>query len=138
MKILIEHPPIWASACAVFRIHDAVIFTYGDTIYNPGDVPISDDLIVHEETHAKQQNHNDEDAALWWGKYLRDPEFRVEQEVEAYANQYNFLCNIIQNKQKRFEVVKRMAEILSGPVYGECIGLEKALFLIREKSNENT
>lgn len=137
MKITIGKPPIWDNACVAFQINpSSVLFTYGDTIYNPGDAQITDDLMIHEQVHAKQQKHNDEDAALWWGKYLRDPEFRISQEVEAYAEQYKFLCRKIQNKQQRFELVKRMAEIMSGPLYGNCISFGSALFKIKEKANE--
>lgn len=131
MKILVEKPPNYNNIGLAFPLHYGILFTYGDTLYNPDNVRISEDLIVHEETHARQQTEPD----LWWGKYLRDPQFRVEQEVEAYANQYNFICRKVQNKQKRFEIVKRMAEILSSPMYGGCINLGAAVLKIKEKAN---
>lgn len=135
MKIKIEKPPIWDSARDAFQINPGtVLFTYGDTLYNPGGARLSDDLLHHEEVHAKQQKHNDQDAALWWGKYLRDPEFRLNQELEAYGAQYKFICNKVQNRQQRFELLKRMSTILSGPLYAECVGFNKAMQLIKEES----
>lgn len=136
MEIKIAKPPIYDSACSAFKINpETVLFTYGDTIYNPGGVNLSDDLIKHEEVHAEQQNHNDEEAALWWGKYLRDPEFRLKQEVEAYGKQYWYICRYkTSNKQTQFTILKRFAQILSGPLYGECVGLLRAMQLIKEQS----
>ena len=96
MKIIIEKPPIYEAILAHrMTPSEKTIFTYGDTIYNPNNVPISDDLMVHEEVHSKQQNHSDDYAEIWWGRYLVDPCFRIAQEVEAYANQYDFICKKI-------------------------------------------
>lgn len=137
MKIVIGKPPVWNNVCNAFQINPGItLFTYGDAIYNPGGAQITDDLMIHEQVHGKQQKHNDDEAALWWGKYLRDPEFRLSQELEAYAEQYKFLCRKIQNKQQRFEIVKRMATILSGPLYGNCISFGSAVLKISEKAHE--
>jgi len=136
MKIKNSKPPIWDKANKVFKINpNTVLFAYGDTIYNPSGAHITDDLLIHEQVHAKQQKYNDKDAEIWWNKYLVDPEFRLSQEIEAYAEQYKFMCIKIQNKQQKFEILKRMAEILSGPLYGECINFNQALLKIKEKSN---
>lgn len=135
MKILIEKPPIYNNLSAVFPLHRGIIFAYGDTIYNPDDVRLSDDLIVHESVHIKQQGGTIEGAELWWSKYMRDENFRLEQEIEAYAHQYNFICRKMQDKRNRFKLLKRMAEILSGPSYGSCVSLSGALLKIKEKAS---
>lgn len=138
MQVKNEKPPIFDDACRTFRVNaSTVLFTYGDTIYNPGGVEISDDLMAHEAVHGDQQNHNDTDAALWWGKYLRDPKFRVIQEAEAYGKQYWFICQYkTKNKQTQFTVLKRFAEMLSSPLYGECVGLLTAMSLIKEEAKK--
>lgn len=136
MKILIERPPIYDNLSLVFPLHRGIIFAYGEDIYNPDDVRVSEDLIVHESVHIKQQKELGPD--IWWSKYMRDTDFRLSQEIEAYAEQYNFICRKEQNKQKRFEILKRMAEILSSATYGKCIGLGNALLKIKEKSNDIT
>ena len=91
MKIVNEKPPIFDKIvkAGMSPSLDSTIFTYGDTIYNPSGRPIPDHLIAHEARHFKQQGN---DPAAWWDKYLVDKEFRFEQEAEAYANQYKFLC----------------------------------------------
>ncbi len=137
-KISTEKPPVWENARAVFRINpDTVIFAYGDTIYNPGNVNIPDDIIAHEMVHLGQQKNNRDEARLWWGKYMRDPAFRLSQEVEAYGKQYWYICTKkTKNKQMRFNVLKRYAEILSGPLYANIVGLQKAMELIRKEAQK--
>lgn len=134
-----EKPPIWENARAVFRINlDTVIFSYGDTIYNPGKVEIPPDIMIHEMVHIGQQKGNREDAALWWGKYMRDAEFRLSQEVEAYGKQYWYICTKkSQDKRVQWNVLKRFAEILSGPLYAGCVGLPRAIQLIKEEARKH-
>ena len=74
MEIRNEKPPVWDSACAAFQVNPKnTVFTYGNVIYNPSGLNISEDVIAHETVHSIQQNYNDKDAALWWGRYLREP-----------------------------------------------------------------
>lgn len=138
VKIKNEKPPIYENACAAFRINPkTTIFTYGDTIYNPNNLNLSDDIIAHERVHIEQQKANDKDAQIWWTKFLQDPEFRLSQELEAYAKQYNFICQRkTQNKQIRFNVLKRYAEILSGGLYGNCVSFYRAMQIIREEAEK--
>ena len=139
VKISTERPPVWENACARFKINPKVtIFAYGDTIYNPGDVDIPDDLIAHEMVHLGQQNYNTEDASIWWGKYMRDSEFCLSQEVEAYGMQYAYICqHKTNNPQRRFEMLRIYAQILSGPLYGHCVDMTKAMELIKEESKKH-
>lgn len=138
VKIKNEKPPIYENACAAFRINPkTVIFTYGDTIYNPNGLVLSDDLIAHEQVHIEQQKANDKDAQIWWTKYLQDSEFRLSQEVEAYAKQYNFICKYkTQNRQTRFTILKRYAEVLSGGLYGNCVSYMRAMQIIKEEAKK--
>lgn len=142
MEIKNEKPPIWDSVCQAFEVNPSMtLFTYGDTIYNPSGQDIPDHLMEHEELHAEQQKHNDNDAALWWGRYLREPMFRLDQESKAYAKQYAFICNHpdkkmrITDRNKRFRVLHHFANSLSGPLYGRCISHAEAMQLIKKLSN---
>ena len=147
MKILNEKPPIWDAACAAFKVNPgATVFTYGEKLYNPAGIDIPDHLMVHEETHSEQQlafvaperrtaENWDEGAALWWGKYLREPAFRLEQEAQAYAKQFAFICRQIKDRNRRFKIGMDLANILSGPLYGRCIGTNEAYQLIKKLSN---
>jgi hypothetical protein len=133
MIIKNEKPPIWDNACAAFKINPAnTLFTFGDTIYNPGGIdPIPAHLLVHEEVHAEQQGHNDEGAALWWGKFLRDHSFRLEQEARAYGAQYTFLCKTVKDRNQRYKILWDLAGILSGPLYANCSSRQGAVKLIQ-------
>lgn len=64
------------------------VFTYGDTIYLQANEKLPEHLEIHESVHAIQQGHNPKE---WWDKYLADPLFRLEQELEAYRTQYKWV-----------------------------------------------
>jgi hypothetical protein len=129
MIILNEKPPNFDHICAAFKINpQTTVFTYGDILYNPAGAYISDDTMIHEEVHAKQQKEITPE--LWWGKFLRDANFRIGQEARAYAVQYRFLCQTHKDRNERVRILVRMAKTLSGPLYGEAIPHGKAFQLI--------
>lgn len=135
VKVSTEKPPCFDNLVVWLGFIPATaIFTYGDTIYNPNNVKLSDQLIVHEQVHMKQQGFNDADAALWWGKFMRDEKFRIDQEAEAYAEQYAFLCHYIKAKQQRFDLLMQLSRILAGPLYGHAVPYVEAMGLIRNRS----
>lgn len=147
MKVLMQKPPIWDDVCIAFGIKAEAWFTYGDTIYCV-DVPFPPaEIIEHEHVHMEQQlafvpdecrtiENIKEGAALWWGKYLRDPEFRLDQEARAYAKQYAFICNkIIKDRNRRSKFLIQLARSLSGPLYNKIIGQIEAMKLIKKYSN---
>ena len=135
LKIKLEKPPIWDSVCTAFEINPKnVCFTYGDTIYNPNNFKMSPELIEHEKLHMEQQNHNEVDAALWWGKYLRDPKFRLDQEARAYGKQLKYVKKIIKDRNALAVYNRKLAVSLSGPLYGNVIDLAEAMLLIKHYS----
>ena len=132
MKVLEEKPPIYDAIIANgMHPHEGVIYTYGDTIYNPSGLVLPEHLIQHELTHVGQQG-TDPDA--WWGRYLIDPYFRIEQESHAYAKQYDFMCKTMKDRNQRFRLLMQIANILSGPVYGNVITHTAALKSIKDKT----
>ncbi len=127
----IKNAPIYEQVKALFEIDDEhTIITYGDTIFQPHELP--PDLIVHESVHCKQQGYNQADASNWWDQYLHDPEFRLSQELEAYREQYAFLKKHIKDRNKLFLHLRKLAQDLSGPTYGNIIGAMTALQEIRK------
>lgn len=135
MQISNEKPPCWEEANKLFKLEEldlGTVFTYGDTLYNPSNVPISQDLFAHEETHGHQQEHNDTVAGLWWKRYIADPAFRLDQEVEAYGAQYAFLCQREKDRNKRAQMLWRIATALAGPMYGNIVTHSEAMRRIRE------
>lgn len=133
MNVLNTKPPCYERAAALFGLKegDPIFFTYGDTIYNPGNATLTTDLLVHEQTHGEQQEMHPDVAAIWWERYCHDPEFRVEQEAEAYGAQYEFLCRQYKDRNKRARIMHVLAKALSGPMYGNCVSYQDAAEKIR-------
>jgi len=92
VKISTEKPPQWILDAVKSQWNvdweSNVIFTYEDTI-STSSGEMSEDLIAHEQTHIRQQAEMGAD--VWWKRYLEDDQFRYEQELEAYQNQYKWL-----------------------------------------------
>lgn len=126
MKITHEKPEIYETLRAKFGIdwNKGIIITYKGNIYCKTD--ISEDLVVHESVHIKQQSEDPE----WWDKYLADINFRLAQEVEAYRAQYNFIKENYDRNTRR-NALKRIASDLSSSIYGNIISFEDAKNIIK-------
>ena len=85
-----------------------IAIVYGDTIYSPK--PVEDDILAHEMVHVRQQTAMGAEA--WWKRYLEDPGFRLDQELEAYHAQYQFWKDHIKNREMLSRVLARMAHDL--------------------------
>jgi len=134
MIISNEKPPIWDEANKLFKLEElklGTIFAYGDTLYNPFDQPLTQDLIVHEMRHAEQQGHDRTIAGLWWKRYLADLAFRLSQEVEAYGEQYRYFCTIRKDRNEQNRILIRLGDMLAGPMYGNMVDPSEARRLIR-------
>ena len=101
-----------------------IIITYGDTIYSKFD--ISPDLVVHEITHVQQQEVLWRDN--WWDRYFEDTAFRLEQELEAYRNQYSFIKQNF-SRPVRKTMLRQIANIMSTLYGGMCTYDEAIEFL---------
>jgi hypothetical protein len=135
VKISFGDPPNIESIQQAFQADlSKTIFTFGDTIYNPNQLSLTPDLIEHEKVHMAQQKRNEKDAALWWGKYLRDPKFRIDQEAKAYARQYDILAIARKGREERFHIRFGLAGILASKLYGSVISLYEAERLIHKLS----
>ena len=148
VKVSTEKPPVWDAICVAFKINPVTaIFTYGDTIYNPNNIPLNRHLVEHECVHMKQQKAmvikkgnnvgmtekntlEQMTPALWWGKFLRDVNFRIDQEARAYGHQYDVICETIKDRNLRARVKQDLARSFSGPLYGNCISQAEAANLI--------
>ena len=135
MKVLAENPPNLSDIQKVFDVLPTSVFCYGSIIYNPNRCPIDIPIMAHEETHSRQQG---DDPAGWWKKYLEDVEFRIEQEVAAYQVQYWLQCKIIKNRDIRALNLTRLAQSLSGGMYGCTMPLVEAKRLIQWKHKKKS
>lgn len=128
MKIVNEFPPAFDKINNIFSLNKDVIYTFGDTIYNPGNCNITPDVEAHEEVHQKQQGDN---PTLWWNRYLEDPLFRLNQELEAYQRQYEFFCSVHKDKNRRFKFLHQLATVCSSGIYGNMIRPNEAMRRIK-------
>lgn len=127
MKIVIGFPPNIDLIRARFPLHQGVVFTYGDTLYNPDGAIIPNHLLVHEEVHVRQQGSTPE---KWWEIYFIDKEFRLSQEAEAYGAQYQFVHSRSSRQVSR-DFLKTLANQLSSPLYGKLCSFAQAKELIQ-------
>lgn len=133
MKIVIAKPPNFEKINEVFDIEGKpVVFTYGDILYNPTDGHVPWHLEIHERIHTRQQGDNPE---AWWDRYLVDPAFRVDQEVEAYGAQYWFLRKTVRDRNKLDRYLRSLATDLSGAIYGHSITYHEAITRIKDAAN---
>ncbi len=131
MKIINKLPPIYNKIIkSDLKPNKYTIYTYGDVIYNPNNLNIPDDLIVHESIHSRQQIHNVDE---WWNKYLLNKEFRLNQELEAYVAQYRFICMKVKDRNQRNKILLDICNILSSEIYGNIITSSIARKLIINK-----
>ncbi len=133
LKISEDYPPNYDDIKAVFDLSDAKpLFTYGDTIYNPHKADLRPDLLIHEEIHSKQQG---EDPKSWWVKYLKDTDFRLSQELDAYALQFHYVKERVK-ADKYFWFLDKLAETLSSKIYGNLLTYQQARTKIRKREKE--
>ncbi len=134
MKVEHTTPPNYDEICLHFNVRHKknVVFTYGDTLYMPNCKQPSDDLLVHEETHQKQQGDNPE---VWWKDYFASTGFRLFNELEAYRNQYQYFKQHHDREDTR-RFVRRIAKDLSGEMYGNVISKSQAVELIKGEQDE--
>lgn len=125
MKIKNEYPPNIELIRRRFTLHKDVVFTYGDTLYVPnGASSIPTDLLIHEETHERQQKEFGVDE--WWSYYFVSDGFRTAMEIEAYQNQYNYMRVKIKDRNKLNLYLHRLANDLSSAIYGNVLSLAEA------------
>lgn len=135
MQISTERPPIWDAVCAAFNIEPLnACFSYGATLYNPNKLELPEHIIEHEKLHMEQQGHDEGKAALWWGRYLREPNFRVDQEARAYGRQYAFICSYVGDRNARARVLGQLAKSLSGPLYDNAVSYLDAKRMINKRA----
>ena len=102
-----------------FDITPSTIFAYDHKIYSNNSLP--EHLIVHEQTHHKQQDEYGLDN--WVEKYLNDNKFRLLMEIEAYQTQ----LKSIKDRNSRAKVAMESAKNLSSSLYGNIIDYKEAL-----------
>lgn len=133
-QILNRQPKNYDALVAAFPSIPSLkpLFCYGDTIFNPFDRHVTEDLIVHETVHSYQQaSPSLLGPDNWYARYISDPAFRLEQEVEAYRAQYAFLAQSTPDRNRLFRHLRELSLALSSPLYGSLITPSEARELIK-------
>lgn len=129
MKIVKDYPPNYKLIVLAFKLKPGVIFTYGDTIYNPSGAIIDIPLMKHEEVHMRQQAEYGPEK--WWGRYLIDNDFRFAQEIEAYQEQFRWIKKVVKDKNRLVFYLEQLAGFLSSEQYGSIVTKSQAMEAIR-------
>lgn len=132
MKVKNEKPPIWNKLRKALNFNETLtVFTYGHVIYNPSGGVVPTDVVIHEQVHERQQ-----EGFLgpwrWWRKFIKSPQFRYEQELEAYRVQYQWMRARLGDREKLVRYLSALAGCLSGEMYGSIVSYSEAMQLIKE------
>lgn len=130
MKVVMGKPPNWSELVKAFPVGGlrGVLVTYGDAIYVPNGGKVSPQLHAHEGAHAYRQVHGDFGGPDgWWALYMRDPEFRLREELIGYRAQLESHRSWGFGRKAIEGYAKSLARHLSGPIYGNLISESKAL-----------
>ena len=109
---------------------NTTVFTVGNKIHSKH--PLTEDLLAHEVTHVGQQTAMGD--GVWWDRYFVDPAFRMEQELEAYRNQYKWVTDTFSDRNKQASYLVGFARSLSGTMYGNLITFTEAMQLIKSNA----
>lgn len=126
MRIVYNYPPIYQKVVKAFPAarSEGVIFTYGDTIFNPSKCSIPPAILAHEEVHSRRQGKTAGLIEEWWDQYLVDKQFRFDEELIAHKEEYNWYIKS-SLREKRI-ALNFIAKRLSSPVYGNLTTLKRA------------
>lgn len=121
MRVIIGQCPMHDEVTAFFQIPPgmAVIFSWGDAIYNPTGAKINKELHAHEEVHSGRQGKTDNDITLWWRRYMSEPLFRYREELPAHIAEYQAYCK--RHGSGRVQFLDKVAERLASPLYGNIV-----------------
>lgn len=132
MKISFTYPPNITDVVKVFPAARAqgVIFTYGDTIFNPGRVCIPAPLLEHERIHSLRQGTDAIGIEKWWNNYLTSKDFRFEEEVLAHKEEYR--CYMESSRKEQRRALRFISRRLASPLYGSLTSERKARSILLE------
>jgi len=128
-----EYPPNFERIQKAFRSYtfdnSQMIYAYWPDIYNPDGVHIPKDTMAHELVHLERQENNPE---AWWDKYLTNANFRLEEELAAYREQYRFAKTIIKDRNKLALGLMKIAHCLASSMYGNLLSINEAIKAIEQ------
>ena len=128
MNFSLQIPPIYTRLHARFGVewNDGIAITYGDTVYSKNPIPV--DVAEHEKVHVWQQSQIGVEE--WWDRYINDPDFRLNQEVQAYKEQIRALNVLIKDRNQLYLAKRKLYRDLAGPMYDYMVSADYAKELL--------
>lgn len=126
IKMKYKKPFFWPILKLFFPAYDpegTVAVAFGRIVY--ANQEIDEHYKVHEATHLKQHRHSYFFAVIWWIKYLFSKKFRYEQELEAFAVQYQWIKKHWP-KNKHQDILLHLSGQLSSELYGSMVDIYQA------------
>ena len=132
-RIVIAEPPLYSHIVEAFGVRpgDGVIYSWGDTVYNPDGVPIPPQVLAHEAVHGERQGTSTVAIVQWWKRYIESPRFRLAEEIPAHQAELKWWLEY-GNRAERRAAVKVVAKRLASPLYGRLVGRSAAEAMLRE------
>lgn len=143
MIVVVDRPPMWDLIDKTFHVAGkAILFAWGDRIYNPMGVTVPKELHAHEEIHGERQLAyagcgplTAEDCVLnWWRLYIKDPAFRLAEEIPAHRAEYLSFCKRHADRNSRAKMLSMISMKLAAPLYGSLVTHAEARKLIVESA----
>ena len=129
MEIVKGYPPNIKEIEKVFNLKGKKpIFAYSPILYAPMGGDLDHPTIIHEQTHFLQQG---DDPKSWWDLYINNKDFRIEQETEAYSNQFQAFKERIEDRNDQAKYLHILATQFSSDLYGNVLEYSEALKLIK-------
>jgi hypothetical protein len=130
VRVVRGYPPNIAEIRARLKPGPRTVFAYGDVVYSPSSWTLPPDLLAHEAVHSQQQRRAGGPEA-WWRRYIDEPQFRLDQEVEAYRAQLAAASPLQRAERRR--LLARIVRDLSGPLYGNLVSSDRARALLEAR-----
>lgn len=129
MKISTSKPKIYDEIIKHFDVdwERGLIITYGDTVYCKH--PLDQQKIVHEQVHIDQQSEMG--VEMWWRNYFIDPNFRLDQELEAYKYEVEWIRANVKDRNQKDRLISEICRVLASPIYGKLVTYTEARNLLK-------
>lgn len=127
MKILRVYPPNYLDiikALPWVKGKNGIVYAWGDILYNPSMAHITPWLEAHEGVHGERQGA---EILQWWDRYLTDPQWRLEEEIPAHRAEWKRYRKVTGSQAMKTRYLRKIADRLSGPLYGNLIDLPGAI-----------
>jgi hypothetical protein len=128
MKIFHNKPPIYEKLHEVFGVEwdHGLIIAYGENVHCKFDIPI--EKAIHESVHLEQQKATG--LEKWWDEYIKNPHFRLNQEVGAYRTEIDFVRYKIKDRNAVARYIHEICCCMAGDNYGKMCTYSQAKKLI--------